>query len=112
MIFYGWVDNEVVKKLSVECPFFIRLTDHDGYALSVLEAISNGNYVMWNQPHPQCYYVDDLDRIADVFKTMLHDFHQNKGAVNLANIDWARENLDKRIILQTYIEKLKSIAKK
>ncbi|WP_027420391.1 glycosyltransferase family protein [Crocinitomix catalasitica] len=112
MIFYGWVDNVFVKKLSVQCPFFIRLTDHDGYALSVLEAISNGNYVMWNQPHPQCYYVDDLDRIADDFKTMLHDFHQNKGAVNLANIDWARENLDKRIILQTYIDKLKSIAKK
>jgi glycosyltransferase involved in cell wall biosynthesis len=110
--FYGWVGKKRAEELRNECPIFIRLTEHDGYALSVLEALSNGNYVLWNNPHSQCYFAEYDEDIEETFDQILIDLKQNNRKRIEANIDWCLQNLDETTVLQNYISKLEEIARK
>ena len=110
--FYGWVGEKKAEELRNECPIFIRLTEHDGYALSVLEALSNGNYVLWNNPHPQCYFAEKEEDIELKFEQIRTELKENNRIRVGTNIDWCRQNLNESIILKNYISKLEEIAGK
>ncbi len=58
---YGWISKKELNKLYKKCAIFIRLTDHDGFALTVLEAKSYGCEVIWSQDdHFDHHDYDDL----------------------------------------------------
>jgi len=42
---HGWVKN--MQELTNRCTLILRLTDHDGFANTVLEALANGRYVLF-----------------------------------------------------------------
>lgn len=109
---HGWVSKNEIKKLMAKNPIIIRLTDHDGYALSVLEAIANGNYVIWNYPHPQVYYTNPKTDLKPVFDETIKNIKQLKFKKNSKNIEWAKKNLNKEKILSNFIQTITKIAKK
>lgn len=112
VIFLGWVTQEESNKLRNDNAIFIRLTEHDGYSLSVLESLANGNYVLWNNPHPKCYYASGNNVITSKFQEMLTEIKGNKLNRSKENINWCKENLNKEIILSNYIKTLEAIAKR
>lgn len=52
LVFHGWVDD--LKVHLRNATVFLRLTEHDGLARSVLEALSECRQVIWTQEHPHC----------------------------------------------------------
>ena len=104
--FYGWVSEEKFGALLNTCPVFLRLPKHDGYSLSVLRAIANGNYVIWNYPHPASVLVEDSKEISEKFWEVVLQLRQNNGARNKFGMDWAKEHLDRKKILQAYVQVL------
>lgn len=108
VIFYGWVPAEKVKELMNEHPIFMRLPGHDGYSLSVLEAIANGNYVIWNYPHPHVLYLSDKNELMAKFSGLIERIDFNGKARQIEGVEWAKANLNKTNILAKYIETITS----
>ncbi len=50
--FYGWVSQIHLEELMDLAPIYLRFCEHDGYSLSVLQALANGNYVIYNNAIP------------------------------------------------------------
>ena len=106
--FYGWVSKTEMQALLNEHPIYLRLTEHDGYALSVMEAIANGNYVLWNQPHERVFCANNPTEVPGVFQKVLLSFDQKQGVRLGENIAWAKEHLDKTKILESYARFIKT----
>lgn len=105
----GWLKPEEMIRLLDVHPIFIRLTDHDGYSLSVIEAVSNGNYVLWNNPHEKVINVNN-DNLEERFQFCIDQIKKNNFAKNIENIDWAKNEFDKEKVLTQFISKLKEVA--
>jgi hypothetical protein len=102
--YYGWISEiEFLQKLN-ESAIFLRLTEHDGYSLSVLRAIANGNYVLWNNPHPAVHYLEDRNQISIQFRKIVDRVLENHLERNQAGISWAKDNLDRTKILKNYTQ--------
>lgn len=104
VIFYGWVNKKKVKDLMNENAVFIRFPEHDGNSLSVLEAISNGNYVLWNQPHTQVKCVTNYDEVVQSFGDLIESVRANNLAKNIENLNWANAHLKRDAVLKSYID--------
>ncbi len=66
VFYYNFVDD--VTPFYKKCSVLIRLTVHDGLPKMVLEALSNGMQVLWNEPFPHCYKVKNVDDCISVLK--------------------------------------------
>lgn len=104
--YYGWVSEDEFEKKLYACAIFMRLTKHDGYSLSVLRAIANGNYVLWNNPHPAAEYVDDISKLAEQLKNCVEKVRSKNFERNTSGIDWAAQNLNREIVLQAYVNEI------
>lgn len=59
----GWVDNmEVVWE---QVGLVLRITEHDGYPRTIVEALARGKYVIHNRAFEGCWFASDLDEIRD-----------------------------------------------
>ncbi|MBI3135916.1 MAG: hypothetical protein HYZ14_14655 [Bacteroidetes bacterium] len=104
--YHGWVSKDKVTELMNANAIYLRLTAHDGYSLSVLEALANGNYVIWNNPHPCVNFVKDNSSLKLVFEKVLDQVKTAGYARVKANIDWVAEHHSKEKILRNYIRML------
>jgi hypothetical protein len=53
-----------------KCSVLLRLTEHDGLPKMVLEALSYGRQVLWNQSFPHCYKVTNSDECIEVLNKL------------------------------------------
>lgn len=109
--FLGWIDEAKMKKLQMEFPIFIRLTEHDGYSLSVLEALSCGNEVMWTMSHEQCHFVNQANAV-DVFNKLMESMQARDLKRNENNISFIKDNFSKEKVLGGFLKKLEELAGK
>lgn len=102
VIFYGWQTVEIVQEKMKESAIFLRLTEHDGFSVSVVEAFSLGCEVVTTQPFPFA---------CDAREHSLHDaFQQAIGKVSergmkpqLDALKYYRENFKKeKVFLDLY----------
>lgn len=107
--FYGWVSEKEFQQKLDECAVFMRLTEHDGYSLSVLRAVANGNYVLWNNPHPEVNFVSDVNRISEQLRGLIQQIEANKLKRNDAGILWAKKNLNKSAVLKKYSDTITAL---
>jgi len=107
-VFYkGWMTSADYNKEISNHAIYIRLAMHDGYSMSVLEALGNGSEVIWNYPMEYCHYVsgnsDELAtkivEISRLFTNRNHD--RNHDAETLI-----RQNFNPGKILSSFIEKI------
>ena len=103
--FLGWVDEQKMKELREQLPIFLRMPEHDGYSLSVLEALSCGNEVMWTMPHEQCRLANK-NNAEDVFNTIINDIKEKGLKRNESNIGFIRNAFSKEKVLSAFVEKL------
>jgi glycosyltransferase involved in cell wall biosynthesis len=109
--FLGWVNSDQVQEHLNSCPIYIRLTMHDGYSLSVMEAIANGNYVLWNNPHSQCVVTNEDVDLIEKFEELKQKVVANRLQRSVINMEWAKQNLNKSLILSKFVNTLTEIAR-
>lgn len=108
--FLGWISREAMKELRETHPVFLRLPAHDGHSLSVMEALSAGNEVIWTMPHEQCRQYRQGTSAKELFESCLHDIEQRQLMPNRKNIEFARNNYDKKKVLDNFLNVLLSHA--
>jgi len=109
--FYGWINKKKMDELRQIHPIFIRLTQHDGYSLSVMEALANGNEVIWNNPHSQCNFVSNKKDIVPLLKNIQQKLIENNNSLNKSNINWVKDNLQKEKVLTNFVNQINLLAK-
>ncbi|ENZ4335333.1 glycosyl hydrolase family 1 [Escherichia coli] len=82
----GWINKEKLSQQYAEAGCFIRIPEHDGLSYSVLEAMYNGMYIIFNYDYRHCnkssHDINDLiSTIAKVEKQYSackfnHDAHE------------------------------------
>lgn len=102
---HGWIPPQKFLELLDSNPIFIRFAEHDGYALSVMEALANGNYVIWNRPHSEVNYADEYS-LAGVFESVKKQIEDMSFQRNSNGIKWVSEHHQKDQILNTYIREI------
>lgn len=76
---HGWVND--MPSYFNQATICLRYTQHDGLSNFVLEGLSRGRYVIYNNPFPHVEYVQGKDEIVTVIKR-LKDLH-SKGELPL-----------------------------
>jgi hypothetical protein len=108
--YYGWVDSNTYLEICNYTPVFIRLTEHDGYSKSVMEALASGNEVIWNMKHEQCHYVKrDANDVSAKLNEVIQIIENRNLTKNLNNISWAEKNLNKKNVLDDLIQSMQKL---
>jgi glycosyltransferase involved in cell wall biosynthesis len=102
--FLGWLKEDEVVEYYKKCPIFVRMTEHDGYSLSIMEALSYGVEVIWNNPHEKTYFADNTNELKDSIRQLADKITSRNLQSNLENQIWIKENLDRDKVLKNYIE--------
>lgn len=103
--FLGWVNKADFEQMRMETPIFIRLPQHDGYSVSVIDALAAGNEVMWSIQHPNCYFATTKNDLT-VFHEIVSKLNQNGLKRNNENIEFAYTNFSKEHNLKIFTRKL------
>lgn len=104
----GWQAEDEVLSAIKQAPIFLRLTDHDGFSVSVIEALSLGAEVLMRLPSPWTHLVDESN-VEEVFnavckKVIVNDFKPNFKTRELAMIEF-----NKYEVLSGYVKMLKAL---
>lgn len=109
--YLGWISEEEFSSYLNQCPVFLRLPEHDGYSLSVLKALANGNYVIWTYPHEQAILATDRENLVHEFQKLNEHLKNCNFVRNKQAMVWAAENLNRKKVLKTYRDILLQDAK-
>jgi hypothetical protein len=110
LMFLGWIDSESMKQLRNETPIFIRLPEHDGFSMSVLEAMGSGCDVIWNQELNGCHLFNSNAPIEQ-FASILDTLKLRNLSKNSDNIQFIASHFEKQQILQNFLQTLKTFVK-
>lgn len=74
----GWVDD--MEPVWDKVGLLIRITEHDGFARSILEALARNKYVIHNRQYEGCWYADNLQSIEKHLEIFLRGNSINNSA--------------------------------
>ncbi|MDX2360089.1 MAG: hypothetical protein QNK23_04745 [Crocinitomicaceae bacterium] len=108
--FLGWISEDELFELMCKHAIFLRLTEHDGKAISVSQALGAGCEVVWTYAMDNCHQVtkgdEDLIRKIDELINLL----KNRGLTpNKTNIAFAKETLNRKEVMTNFVAKLKGL---
>ncbi len=109
IVFHGWVKKSKMHELFAETSVYVRMTEHDGNAHLIAEALSLGLDVVWTYPHPQGFYAKDKESLKNHLQDLKKRFYEHKGTRNKDNIAWVKDNLKKEVVLSEVLMKIKAI---
>jgi glycosyltransferase involved in cell wall biosynthesis len=104
--FKGWLNNQEMMELRNASPIFIRLAEHDGFSLSVLEALAAGCEVIWKYPFENCHQLIDIE---NDFSQVVALVKERNFIRNKENIAYIAKNFQKEVILNNFIQELEKI---
>jgi hypothetical protein len=108
---YGWLEEDKTLEMMKKYPVFLRLTEHDGLSVSVIEALNIGSEVVYSYhlPYAHCATASNYH---DVFKQAVAKVNERSLKPNLEAIEYYRKEYDKKTVvlklyneLKTYFEK-------
>ena len=107
--YLGWVNESTLMTLMKQSSIFIRLTEHDGKAITVSQALSVGCEVIWSYPFENCYHYDLKNGNIQVCFDQVKELVESRGLVpNQKNIEYAKATLLRDNVLTNYLNLLKS----
>ena len=108
--FWGWVSEAELIQLMKEHPIFIRLTEHDGKAITVSQALAVGSEVLWTYPYPNCHQINqNSSELFDILAHMISQINKRGMKPNEESIKFAKKHLLKETVMIEYLEVLKQI---
>ncbi len=109
--FHGWVSEVEVKKRMIETPIFVRLVDHDGNSISVIEALGNGCEVIWSYPNEKCFLAKTGAELAQSISEISELITSRNNIPNEANYLFVKEKYRKDIVIGNYIKEINEFGK-
>lgn len=107
--FYGWVTPETFAKRLKETPIFLRLTEHDGFSVSVIEALAYGCEAIMMMPFELAHLAENTkDAIAKMQK-IISTIEAREMKPNQSLIEAVKLRFNPEILAKKYIQKLKEI---
>jgi glycosyltransferase involved in cell wall biosynthesis len=109
IIFHGWKSKQEVQDLMKMCPIFIRMTKHDGNALSVAEALIMGCEVIWTYPSENTHLATNSTELIDKIKSLKSMIEIRNMKPNFIISQKISEQYNRDIVIPNYIKYIKSI---
>jgi glycosyltransferase involved in cell wall biosynthesis len=110
--FHGWVTPEVFAERLKSTPIFLRLTDHDGFSVSVIEALAYGCEVIMSLPFELTHLATTTEEAIDKMLTVISTIEARGMTPNQTLIEAVKVRFNPEIVAKNYIQKLKEIAGK
>ena len=108
--FKGWISKDELLVDFKRHAIFIRLTDHDGKALTVSQALGAGCEVIWTYQLDNCHYIEkDSVQLDQKIKELTNLIANRNLSPNQKNINYAKEHLLRESVIANYVEKLKIV---
>jgi hypothetical protein len=92
-----------------ENPIFLRLTKHDGNAVTVHEALLNGQEVIWTYPNDLVYQATNIEELLRQFEVVIDKIIKRGMISNDYNSNFIYSNYKREVILGKYVTFLNSI---
>lgn len=107
--FKGWVNNgsELIENSTV-C---FRFTEHDGLSNFILEALSKGRKILYNNPFPCVNYCKDYDALKRELDVIYTSFEKNNLEMNNEGVEFIKNDFNKSFILSSLLAEFKNILK-
>jgi glycosyltransferase involved in cell wall biosynthesis len=109
--FKGWLPSSEMQVLQENTPVYLRLPRHDGYSLTVLEALSCGSEVIWSMQHEKCNFLPSSGNAEILFSRVLQKLHAGNLARNGDNMEYTRSSFSEEKVLGRLLLKIEEIAK-
>ena len=108
---FGWVASDVFQKHLRETPIFFRLAEHEGFPVSVIEAMSFGCEVIMTSPYAYSHQAKTNEEVINAFEKVKQlvstcNLIPNHDLINMVKRDYKRDT-----ILSNYIGKIISVVK-
>ena len=106
---HGWVKPEEFEKHLRKTPIFLRLTEHDGFSVSVIEALGAGCEVIMSLPFELTYLArNSAEAIEGMYK--LIQKVENRGMKpNNEMMELVKTRYNPETLATNYIQKIKEI---
>lgn len=104
----GWISTEKAEELYRNSPIFVRLTQHDGNAFSVTQALAQGATVLWTLPHEKAVHVTS----GDSFKKEMNTLLENQGDLLVRNKEtmaYVRHEYDPKRVIPNFVQKIEEV---
>ncbi len=111
VICYGWQPAEVFKRALRENPICLRLTDHDGFSVTVIEAITYGSEVIWSLPFEYSHLAKTVEETQVILNQLIPKIKQRGMTPNIENRIALVDYFNKDKVLSNYIHELKEFVK-
>lgn len=108
----GWLDSVEMEEELKNAAIFVRMTDHDGFSVSVIEAISIGAEVIWSHKAECVHYVKDIGELNHAIKIAIKQVEDREYKPNQKTIDFAKKYYGKSDLMHNYIKELNNVIKK
>jgi len=111
ILLQGWANESDFRREMEKSAIFLRLTAHDGYSVSVMEAVASGCEVLATQPFEKCTFITPQSSISEVFATVLKSIEDRGMLPNQDYIHFADKNYQREKVLTSYLQKLEELVK-
>jgi len=108
---YGWVPSDVFQNHLRETPIFFRLAEHEGFPVSVIEAMSFGCEVIMTSPYEYSYTAKSTEEVLLAFDKVKQLVEDRNLTPNHNLVAMTKRDYDKDTVMKNYIAKIKSIVK-
>ena len=109
---HGWVQGAVFKKAIKETPIFLRLTDHDGFSVAVIEALSYGAEVLMSLPYDLTALATNEDQTYLALKNAIQKVESRGMTPNHEQIELIKIRYNRERLVTSYLQKLREICGK
>lgn len=106
--FLGRLSLEEMESLYDEISILLRLPEHDGLSLMLLEALAKGKQVIYKYKFPYVYTVSEMNDLRKAFE----DIIKKTPKINYEANEFIRNNYNEKVILDELMNILKAISRK
>jgi glycosyltransferase involved in cell wall biosynthesis len=109
VLIHGWVKPEEFRDKLKQSAIFVRLTEHEGFPVSVIEAMSYGCEVMMSMPYSPVVLARTADEAVSGFERIIQKLRERGMKPNQELVEIARRDFDKDKVVNAYLKALKSV---
>jgi glycosyltransferase involved in cell wall biosynthesis len=89
----GCVDQQTMRSIYRESSCLVRLAEHDGLALTVLESLARGRYVIWSYDFPHVFKAKSLAQAQRALLQVKHKTRPNFEGAEYVRTEFSLEEV-------------------
>lgn len=109
LIFHGWKSKNEVNELMKSSSIFLRMTKHDGNALSVTEALIMGCEVIWTYPSENTHLATNSTELIDKIISLKKIIELRNMKPNFIISKKISDQYNRDIVIPNYVKYINSI---